>query len=184
MKTVHTRSICSRNMRQARVARILGAVVIALGATFTTLGNAQSLNNRKDEEAIRALIVEMTEGFNRHDAKAATRMYTPDADFVTVRGEAFRGTADFEKGLAAILATRAKDAMLKTLDVRVRFIRPDVALAHVTNELGGLVSPDGQQLPAQKELSIRVFVKDGDDWRVAAFHNTMIRPFGASEPQK
>jgi len=42
-------------------------------------------------------------------------MYTPDADFVTVRGEAFRGTTDFEKGLAAILATRAKDAMLKTL---------------------------------------------------------------------
>jgi uncharacterized protein (TIGR02246 family) len=161
-------------MRQARITRILGFVVIALGA-FATLCNGQSLNSRKDEEAIKALIVEMTEGFNRHDSKAATRMYTPDADFVTVRGEAFKGRAEFEKGLAAILATRAKDATLKTLNVRVRFIRPDVALAHVTNELSGLVSPDGQQLPAQKELSIRVFVRDGDDWRVAAFHNTMIR---------
>ena len=171
-------------MRQGRVARIFGLVVIALVATFTTLCNAQSLNNQKDEEAIRALIVEMTEGFNRHDSKAATRMYTPDADLVTVRGEAFKGTADFEKGLAAILATRAKDATLKTLDVRVRFIRPDVALAHVTNELRGLMSPDGQQLPAHKELSIRVLVKDGDDWRVTAFHNTMISPFGAPGPQK
>ena len=171
-------------MRQALVARILGLVVIALAATFTTLCNAQSLNNRKDEEAIRALIVEMTESFNRHDSKAATRMYTPDADLVTVRGEAFRGATDFEKGLGTILATRAKDATLTTLDVRIRFIRPDVALAHVTNELSGLLSPDGQQLPAQKELSIRVFVKDGDDWSVTAFHNTMIRPFGAPGTQR
>src|SRR5215467_11938241 len=106
-------------MRQALVARILGLVVIALAATFTTLCNAQSLNNRKDEEAIRALIVEMTESFNRHDSKAATRMYTPDADLLTVRGEAFRGATDFEKGLGTILATRAKDATLTTLDVRI-----------------------------------------------------------------
>jgi uncharacterized protein (TIGR02246 family) len=171
-------------MRQARVAHILGLLVIPLAATFTTLCNAQNLDTRKDEEAIRALIVEMTEGFNSHDSKAATRMYTPDADFVTVRGEAFKGTVDFEKGLGSILATRAKEARLKTLDVRIRFIRPDVALAHVTNELSGLLSPDGQQLSAQKELSIRVFVKDGDDWHVTAFHNTMIRPFGAPETQR
>jgi uncharacterized protein (TIGR02246 family) len=140
------------------------------------------MHNRKDEQAIGALIVEMTEGFNRHNSKAATRMYTSDADLVTVRGEAFKGRAEFEKGLAAVLATRAKDARLKTLDVRVRFIRPDVALAHVTNELSGLVSPEGRQLPAHQELSIRVFVKDGADWRVTAFHNTMISPFATSGP--
>ena len=140
------------------------------------------MHNRKDEQAIGALIVEMTEGFNRHNSKAATRMYSSDADLVTVRGEAFKGRAEFEKGLAAVLATRAKDAKLLTLDVRVRFIRPDVALAHVTNELSGLVSPEGHQLPAHKELSIRVFVKDGDDWRVAAFHNTMISPFAPPGP--
>ena len=39
-----------------------------------------------------------------------------------------------------IFETRAKAATLKTEDVKIRFIRPDVALAHVTNELSGLVS--------------------------------------------
>jgi len=131
-------------------------------------------DNREDQKAIRAVIAQMTEGFNRHDSKAATSMYTTDADLVTVRGEAFKGRAEFEKGLALILTTRARDAALKTLDVRIRFIRSDVALAHVTNELSGLVSPDGQKLPPHKELSIRVFVKQADAWRVAAFHNTMI----------
>lgn len=54
----------------------------------------------------------------------------------------------------------------------------DLMIVHVTNERG-LVAPDGQALPSQQELSLRVFTKDKGQWRVAAFHNTMIRPFDA-----
>ena len=57
----------------------------------------------------------------------------------------------------------------------VRFVRPDVALAHVTNQLSGLVSPEGQTLPAHEELSIRVLVKDQGQWRITAFHNTILQ---------
>ena len=133
----------------------------------------------EDEEAIRRIVAEMTDGFNRHDARAATRMYAPDADFVSVRGEAATGSRKIEEKLAAIFATRAGGAVLTTLDVKVRFVRPDVALAHVLNELAGLMAPDGEKLPAHREQSIRVFVKDNGAWRVAAFHNTMQRPFEA-----
>ena len=91
-------------------------------------------SSREDEEAIRKVIVEMMEGFNQHDAKVATRMYTLGADLVTVRGDRFKGREEIEKGLAAIFAARAKDATHKTLDVTVKFIRPDIAVAHVTNE--------------------------------------------------
>ena len=137
----------------------------------------------EDEQAIRKVIIEMTEGFNRHDARASTRMYTPDADLITVRGERFRGTTEFEKGLASIFATRAREATHRTLNVSVRFVRPDVALAHVTNELSGLIAPDGQRPPPHQELSLRVFVKEGGEWRVAAFHNTLVQPFGAPAPK-
>jgi uncharacterized protein (TIGR02246 family) len=136
-------------------------------------------HDRHDEAAIRGIVAEMTDGFNRHDAKAATRMYAADADFVSVRREAAAGSREIEEKLAAIFATRAGGAVLTTLDVKVRFVRPDVALVHVLNELGGLVAPDGEKLPAHRELSIRVFAKDGGTWRVAAFHNTMYRPFEA-----
>ena len=133
----------------------------------------------KDEESIRRVVAEMTDGFNRHDARAATRMYAPEADFVSVRGETAAGARKIEEKLAAIFATRAGGAVLTTLDVKVRFVRPDVALVHVLNELDGLVAPDGEKLPAHRELSLRVFVKDGGAWRVSAFHNTMQRPFEA-----
>ncbi len=87
-----------------------------------------------------------------------------------------KGAAEIEKGLAAIFATRAKAVTLKTLDVTVRFIRSDVAVAHVTNELRGLVAAEGEQFPAHRELSIRVLVKEQGRWLVTAFHNTVVRP--------
>ena len=150
------------------------ATALVLGGYMTP---ASGQSSASDDTAIRSVIVEMTEGFNRHDAKAATSMYTADADFVSVRGDASVGREQVEKGLAAVLTTRAKDAVLKTLNVRVRFLTPDIAVAHVTNELSGLVSPDGRTLPAHNEISIRVFVKEQGAWHVAAFHNTMIAPF-------
>ena len=57
-----------------------------------------------------------------------------------------------EKGLSRIFTTRAKAASLRTEDVKVRFIRPDVDLAHVTNELSGLVNNEGQTLPSHRGL--------------------------------
>ena len=163
---------------------LIALAAVLLSAILASPGNTQRLGSSQDEDAIKAIIVEMIDGFNKHDAKAATRMYTPQADLVTARGDAFKGTVEFEKGLAAILTTRAKNATLKTLDMRIRFIRPDVALAHVTNELSGLVNTDGAPLPSQKEHSIRVFVKNDGVWSVEAFHNTMIAPFGSSQPQR
>jgi uncharacterized protein (TIGR02246 family) len=146
-----------------------------LGFALSTQSSAQ--NSPKDEDQIRNVIAEMTAGFNKHDAKAACQMYTVDADFVTARGDRWKGASEIEKQLAALFAARLKDATLRTLNVTVRFIAPDVAVAHVTNELSGLVRPDGEKLPPHTELSIRVFVKAGAVWKVAAFHNTIVAPF-------
>ena len=131
----------------------------------------------KDEHAIRDIILQMTEGFNKHDAKAATQMYTSNADFVNVRGDKYTGAEEIQQKLAAILSTRAKEATLNTLNTTIRFVNPELAIAHVSNELSGLVDAAGLKLPSHQELSIRVFIKEKGNWRVTAFHNTMIRPF-------
>jgi uncharacterized protein (TIGR02246 family) len=163
------------------VKRTVAAVAaIAIGfSTFSFASRGQSSDSQPDEEAIRKVVVLMTEGFNNHDASAATQMYRPAARLVTVRGQVMDGRPAIEAGLASIFATRAKSASHRTLDVAVKFIRPDVALVYVTNELSGLVALDSQALPAHQELSLRVFVKESGTWSVAAFQNTMIRPFGA-----
>jgi uncharacterized protein (TIGR02246 family) len=167
---------------QMTTARWLGAIVptaliVLLGRSPMAAGEAVA--NQADLEAIRHLIAETTAAFSSHDAKAFARHYTPDAWLVTVRGESMAGTAEIESGLATIFESRAQSAKLETLDVSIRFIRPDIALAHVLNELSGLKSPSGDLLPAHRELSIRVLVKDNGVWRVTAFHNTIVRPFGS-----
>ena len=153
---------------------VMMLVAMGIGVSGAT-GNAQSVVNPAEVDAIKALMVQTTETFNQHDAKAWARFCTPDAQLVTVRGESMKGTSEIEKGLAMVFETRARRATLKTLDISVRLIRPDVALAHVTNEMSGLVSPEGQPLPSHRELSIRVLVKDQGVWRITAFHNTMLQ---------
>jgi uncharacterized protein (TIGR02246 family) len=150
----------------------------ALG--YVAMVGAQQTGAATEEQAIRQVITEMTEGFNSHDGRAASRMYMPEARLVTVRGEVMEGQAAIEKGLTSIFETRAKTATHRTLNVSIRFLRPDVALVHVTNELSGLVAPDGAALPSHQELSLRVLAKQDGHWQVAAFHNTMIRPFATS----
>ena len=77
--------------------------VIAIGISASgPMSQAQSVGNGSDEDMIRNVIVMMTEDFNRHDAKAATQMYAPDARFVTVRGEVMDGQPAIEKGMTSI----------------------------------------------------------------------------------
>ena len=161
-------------MTGPRMIRFLPVSIAVLLICYAVTSNAQRPTIDENEAAIRKVIAGTTEAFNKHDAKAFARFYTPDAELVTVRGERLKGAVEIEKGLAAIFATRATAATLKTLDVTIRFIKADVAIAHVTNEMSGVVNAGGQEMPPHRELSIRVLVKQKGTWRVTAFHNTII----------
>jgi uncharacterized protein (TIGR02246 family) len=139
-----------------------------------TQGIAQSNGNGEDETAIRSVIVDMTAGFNNHDPVAASRMYSEDADFTNVAGRQAKGAAEIEKFLAAGFKTRLKAATQETKDVTVRFVRPDVAIVHVTNQISGFLAADGSTVPPHNELSLRVFQKENGAWLVVAFHNTTV----------
>jgi uncharacterized protein (TIGR02246 family) len=163
-----------QSMMRAPMAALMLASIVGLLIFPTATVKAQSPASRGDEDAIKKVIVGTTEAFNKHDAKAFARFYAPDAELVTVRGERMKGAAEIEKGLAAIFATRATAATLKTLEVSIRFIKPDVAIAHVTNEMSGVINAEGGGMPPHRELSIRVLVKTAGAWLVTAFHNTII----------
>ena len=150
-------------------------LILSCAVLLTTVGVAAQAPSRSDDEAaIRAAITAMTEAFNAHDPKAWSRLCTEDVQFVTARGEVMNGVAEIEKGLTTLFQTRNRTARARTLNVAVRFIKVDVAVAHVTNEVAGVVGSDSQTQPPQRELSLRVFVRDSGDWRLTAFHNTLL----------
>ena len=161
-------------MTRTPIIRFFPVSIVGLLICHAVTCNAQIPISREDDEAIRKVIAGTTEAFNKHDAKAFAAFYAPDAELVTVRGERMKGATEIEKGLASIFATRATAATLKTLDLSIRLIKPDVAIAHVTNEMSGVENSKRESQPPHRELSIRVLVKDEGKWRVTAFHNTII----------
>ena len=88
-------------MRRATV------IVAAIVFCDAVAGFAQSAS---DDQAIRALMAQTTDAFNKHDAKAWAAVCTPDARLVTVRGESMNGLAAIEQGLASIFNTRGRNS--------------------------------------------------------------------------
>lgn len=160
-------------MKRILMRIILVLVTFGLALAYTAREGGQVQNNREDEEAIKRVITGMTEAFNRHEAKVS--FLTRDVDFVYADGNWLKGAAEIERGRKARFETVLKEARLKLIDIRIRFIKPDVALAHVTNEISGMIGPDGQEAPVRQELNLRVLVKENGKWLLTAFHNTTLR---------
>src|SRR5574341_1572669 len=122
-----------------------------------------------DEAAIRQLIDAMTTAFNTRDEQATAALMTDDADFVNVLGSWSQGAAAIARARHARFATALKNASIRVLDVRIPFIRPDVALVHVNHEMTGMLDASGTQMPPHRELRLRVIVKERGRWLLTAF---------------
>jgi uncharacterized protein (TIGR02246 family) len=152
-------------------------VLVALSLGSVTEANAQT---REDEIAIRQAVDTMTEAFNTRNDQLTASVITPDADFVTITGKWSKGPAQYFEARRARFATVLKNASLRVIDIRIRFVRPDVALAHVTYETRGMLDDAGKEMPPQRELNLRVFVKENGKWLMTAFHNTTVSVSTAS----
>ena len=156
----------------------MAILALAVGGVFrgseASGKEAQTANRADDENAIRRVCLERIEGFNRHEPPRAAE-FTPDADFVNVYGMWRKDPAEIEARQGERMETVLKEAKMTLLDLRIRFIRPDVAIAHQTHEMSGMLSPDGHKMPPHRERSIRVLVKEQGKWLTTAFHNTIVR---------
>lgn len=151
----------------------LFAVLAALSTSACATPNTAT---QEDEAAIRRSVLAMTEAFNARDDAALMTIATPDADFVTVLGRWTEGTSAYVAARRSRFDGPLKNAKLRPLETHVRFIRPDVAVVHVTHEISGMSNAAGTTIPPHPELSTRVYAKNGGRWVMTAFHNTGLPP--------
>ncbi len=137
--------------------------------------SAQIKGRSEDEAAIKKLLLDRIESFNRHEGPQAAA-YTSDADFVNVYGMWRKGAAEIEARQKERMETVLKEAKITLLDLRIRFVRPDVAIVHQMHEMSGMLDSEGKKMPPHRELSIRVLLKEHGEWLTTAFHNTIVRP--------
>jgi uncharacterized protein (TIGR02246 family) len=124
-----------------------------------------------DDQGIRQVLAGFVEAWNRHDAGALSMVFAEDADFTNVRGVSAHGRIEIEKFHAPVFATMFKDSVLKIIQSKVRYIKPDVAAVDAQWEMTGARSSDGHEIALRKGLLDLVMIKQAAQWRIAIMHN-------------
>ena len=138
-------------------------------------GSAFAADQSQDEAAIRALEARQPEAWNHHDAKAYANLFTEDGDCVNIVGWWWKGRTEIERKLTDAYVYVFKESTLTITNVDIRFLTPDVAVAHVRWTMTGARTPAGIPVPEQG-IQTHVLQKKGDQWLIAAFQNTLSVP--------
>jgi uncharacterized protein (TIGR02246 family) len=128
----------------------------------------------QDESAVRALIQEFVDAWNRHDMRTLAGLFAEDADFVDVFGNWFKDRTTIEDALAQRHATVFRKSRFAEKEVVVRFHKPDLAIVHAVIELSGAVDRRGQALPPGLGVITSVIEKTNSGWQIIALQNTAV----------
>lgn len=138
---------------------VLATVFFGLPGCSSPGETVQTQGRSEDEEAIKQVVIESIETFNRHEPPSPDS-FTPDADFVNVYGMWRRGPAEIQSRQDERMKTILKDAKITRIELRIRFIKPDVALVHRLQEMTGMRDDNDQIMPPHQEMGMRVLVKE------------------------
>jgi uncharacterized protein (TIGR02246 family) len=127
----------------------------------------------EDEAAVRGLVSEFANTWNRHDMKAMHDLDTEDVHWINVSGHHWRGKATVCKGHVAIHRIAYAKSPMAVEKVEVRSIAPDVAVAVATMKFAPPMIP-GETIPEMRTRGSFVGVKRDGIWKIVHFQNTTI----------
>jgi uncharacterized protein (TIGR02246 family) len=128
-----------------------------------------------DDTAIRQLMDDLTEAWNRGDARAYGARYRDDGTFTNVNGTYHLGRDEFDRRHAEVFRGMFKDTKVAMTIKTLRFIAPNVAAVDIDTDIAGCqarppgvaVDPDG----TLHSCLLMVLVKEGGTWWISAYHN-------------
>jgi uncharacterized protein (TIGR02246 family) len=122
-------------------------------------------------EAIARDVLARLEGaWNAGDGAAFGAPYTPDASFVTIRGELHHGP-EIGFGHAQIFATIYAGSTNRMELLEAHRVSDDVIVATSRNTLE---APHGPLAGVHAAMSTSVLVRSDDEWRIATTTNTLV----------
>lgn len=153
--------------------RLAFAAILIVTFSFTiSLVRGQPKPADADSAAIRQVVADFVDAFNRHDAHAWAMPFAEDGDFTNVTGLYLHGRKDFEARFTELFANRLKTSH-RTATVRhVRFISPDIAAVDAEWELVGSKASDGSENPVRRGLFNFVMTRQNDHWVFAVFEES------------
>lgn len=123
-----------------------------------------------DQSAIEGVVAGFAKSWNTPGMPGFSDLFTQDADFVVISGRWFQGRAAIVSYHKALLSRFYKGSRLSPDKVWVRFLSPDVAVAHVAWK--SWYKAEGKE-EDQTALMTLTLTKDEGVWKIAAAHNTL-----------
>jgi len=146
--------------------QVLGLTLLACTLVFGVAGSA-SASEAQDEAAVRALGDSFAKAFLQKNAELRASLFAENGTFVTPQGDFLQGHVAMVKDFGP----EAQQAVNGTTQAafsnyRVRFIKPDVAVADALLTLHSVNGPDGQVIPTIPVNFFFVAVRHGDHWLI------------------
>ena len=142
---------------------------IALLACTLVLGVADSASagEARDEAAVRALGDNFAKAFLQKNAELRASLFAENGTFVTPQGDFLQGHVAMVKdfGPEAQQAVNG-NTQAAFSNYRVRFIKPDVAVADALLTVRNVNGPDGTIIPVIPINFFFVAVRHGDQWLI------------------
>lgn len=124
-----------------------------------------------DEAAVRENVRQMETGWNAKSGALFAKPFAADADYVVVNGMHLRGREAIEKSHQQIFDTFYKNSTLSVSVKQIRFLRPDVAVVHVS---GNNRVRQGEETTEIVGTVTLVMTKEKGEWKIVAFQNTRV----------
>jgi uncharacterized protein (TIGR02246 family) len=144
----------------------LGLTLLACTLVIGVTGSA-SASEAQDEAAIRALGDSFAKAFVQKNAELRASLFAENGTFVTPVGDFLQGRVEMVKDFGP----EAQQAVTATTQAafsnyRIRFIKPDVAVADALLTVRNVNGPDGTLMPVIPINFFYVAARHGDKWLI------------------
>ena len=137
------------------------------GLALLAAAGPASADQARNEAAIRALGDNFAKAFLQKNPDLRASLFAEDGTFVTPQGDYLQGRVAMVKDFGPE-AQQAVNATTQAAfsNYRIRFIKPDVAVADALLTVRNVNGPDGSIIPAIPINFFIVAVRHGDKWLI------------------
>jgi uncharacterized protein (TIGR02246 family) len=156
------------------MARMIAlATLVCIGAALLPgqvpkqSGNPHDRN--EDEAVVKTIVDHWRQAWERFDASVLQEDYAEDADWLNAFGVRKSGSADIVAYVAQVVKRSDLQGRRTTWgEIRVRFVRGDIATAYRDYQTLGHKTPDGRELAERRTHAYWLLVKEAGKWRIAS----------------
>ena len=144
------------------------------------LTSQASGQSRFDTAAVRNIVRNEIETWNKGDATGYSRDFAASGTFTNIRGQFFTGYPGYLKQHEVIFQGIFKNSTLKQEIVSLRFIRPDVAILEIATTVNGAaqgpVAVTRDDKGRIRTRLMQVVAKEKGVWKIMTYHNVDVKP--------